>query len=154
MSYECEVIDRPAQPVLSVRTRSAVQNLPTALGQAYGAIMQHAAKLGAQPAGAPFVAYYNMDMQDLDIEAGYPVEKPLPGTGVIQPSQIPAGRFATCLYKGPYDQCGSAYEELSTWIKEQGCETTGVAYEFYLNDPAETPPQDLKTQIIFQLKTT
>ena len=45
-----------------------------------------------------------------------------------------------------------AYEALSAWIEENGYEPTGVAYEFYLNDPGEVPPEELMTQISFPLK--
>ena len=153
MSIKCEIYEQAAQPTLAVRTHASVEKLPQVLGEAYGAIGQYLGSLGEAPGGAPFVAYYNMNMEDLDIEAGFPVTKPLPGKETIQSSLMPAGKFATCLYKGPYNECGPAYEELSHWIQEQGYETTGVAYEFYLNDPAQTPPQELKTQIVFQLKS-
>jgi effector-binding domain-containing protein len=154
MSYKCEIYEQTAQPTLSIRTHASVEKLPQVLGESYGAIGQYLASLGEAPSGAPFVAYYDMSMENLDIEAGFPVLKPLPGTGAIQSSQMPAGKFATCLYKGPYQECGPAYEALTGWIQEQGFETSGVAYEFYLNDPVETPPEELKTQIIFQLKTS
>ncbi len=152
MPYKCEVIDRPAQPALAVRTRAAVQNLPAVLGQAYGAIMQHAGKLGAQPAGAPFVAYYNMDMQDLDIEIGFPFAQKVKGQGNVQAGEIPGGQAATCLHVGPYDKVGGAYEALQQWLQANRREATGVSYEFYLNDPQTTPPADLQTQVVFPLK--
>ncbi len=153
MSIKCEIYEQAAQPTLTVRTNTSVEKLPQKLGEAYGAVGQYLGSLGEAPGGAPFVAYYNMNMEDLDIEAGFPVSKAFPGSGTIQSSQMPAGKFATCLYKGPYCDCGQAYEELTRWVQEQGFETTGVVYEFYLNNPAETPPDELKTQIIFQLKT-
>lgn len=153
MSYKCEIFEQVAQPTLTICTHTPVAKLPQVLGESYGAIGQYLGSLGVTPGGAPFVAYYNMNMEDLDIEVGFPVSKPLPNSGPIQSNQMPAGKYATCLYKGPYNECGSAYQELTCWVLAQGCETTGVAYEFYLNDPTETPPQELKTQIIFQLKT-
>jgi effector-binding domain-containing protein len=108
-------------------------------------------ELGVPPAGAPFVAYFNMDMQNLDMEIGFPVMQPLPGKGEVQASQIPAGKAATCLHTGPYPEIESAYKALSNWVAEKGYTPTGVAYEFYLNDPGETPPQELQTQILFPL---
>jgi effector-binding domain-containing protein len=152
MSYTCELIDRPAQPTLSIRTHSSVQNLPATLGPAWGAIAQHLGQLGQSPAGAPFVAYYTMDMENLDIEIGFPVAKKLTGQGNIQASEIPAGKAGTCLYTGPYDKMVPAYEALTQWMKAKGYEPTGVAYEVYLNDPQQVPPEALQTQIVFPLK--
>ncbi len=104
------------------------------------------------PAGAPFVAYFNMDMQNLDIEIGFPVSHPLAGQGNIQPNQIFGGKLATCLYVGPYSDVGPAYDALTKFVKDKGVEATGVAYEFYLNDPQTVQPSELQTQIYFPLK--
>ncbi len=152
MTYECEMKEQAAQPVLSVRTRTAVENLPQALGQAYGVIAQYLSELGLQPAGPPFAGYFNMDMQDLDVEIGFPVAVQIEGKGDIKNSEIPAGKVAVKLFKGSYSDIEPAYNELMEWITREGREATGIVYEFYLNDPAETPPEELLTQILFLLK--
>jgi len=154
MSYKCEVKNQSTQPTLSIRTRTPVQDLPRVLGEAYGAIAQYLGELGQQPVGPPFAVYYNADMQNLDVEAGFPVSGGFSGKGDITASEIPAGKAATCLYTGPYNEVEPAYNALSQWIKDNGYKATGVTYEMYLNDPDTTPPQELKTQIAFLLKTT
>jgi effector-binding domain-containing protein len=153
MSYNCEVKEQLTQATLSIRTRTPVQDLAQILGKAYGAIAQYLGELGEQPAGPPFAAYYNMDMQDLDVEAGFPVSRRLSGKGDIKASEIPGGKVATCLYTGPYSEIEPAYTALSQWITDNGYEATGVVYEMYLNDPTQTPPQELKTQIVFTLRS-
>jgi effector-binding domain-containing protein len=152
MSYQCELVDRSAQPTLFIRTRTAVQDLPRVVGQAYGAIMQYAGSLGVQPCGAPFVAYHNMDMQDLDIEVGFPFAQELTGHGNIQVGGIPGGQAVTCMHIGPYDQVGGAYEAVQKWVEANSYIPVGVAYEFYLNDPQTTPPAELQTQVVFPLQ--
>jgi len=151
MISTCEIVDQPEQTVLSIRIRSSVEQLPAELGKAYGAIMQYLGELGAYPSGEPFAAYYNMDMQNLDVEAGFPVTHALPGKSEILCSVVPTRKVATCVYTGPYADCGPGYEELTTFIKESGHEPTGVAIEYYLNGP-ETPPQDQQTRIVLPLK--
>ena len=153
MSYQCELNQQPAQPVLSIRTRTAVQDLREVLGKSYGSIMAYLMELGEQPVDAPFTAYYNMDMQNLDVEIGFPVGKALPGKGEIQSSTIPAGQYAGCIHTGPYNAIEPAYTALIAWIKQKGFEATGISYEFYLNDPSETPPDELQTRILFPLKS-
>jgi effector-binding domain-containing protein len=152
MSYSCELKEQAAQPTLTVRATTPVQGLPQVLGQAYGAIAQCLGQMGEQPAGPPFVLYHNMDMQALDIEAGFVVTRKLSNQGQVQAGEIPAGQFASVLYTGPYDQCGSAYEALTQFIQASGREATGVSYEFYLNDPQQTPPHELQTLIMFPIK--
>ena len=151
MDFNCEIKELPAQPVLSIRAKCAVQELPQLLGVSFGAIAQHLDGMGENLAGAPFVVYYNMDMQDLDMEIGFPVLRTLPGRGEVQAGFTPAGKAASCLHIGPYNEVASAYNDLSAWISTQGVQPTGVAYEFYLNDPQHTPPAELQTLILYPL---
>ena len=152
MTYECQLLDRPVQPTLVLRTRASVQRLPQVLGPAWGAIMQHAGRIGAQPSGPPFVAYHNMDMQDLDLEIGFPFMERLSGEGDVRGGEIPGGKAAECLHVGPYDQVGAAYEALQKWMEANGHVPSGVAYEFYLNDPQTTPASELQTRVVFPLR--
>ena len=152
MQYNCELIQQDEQPVLSVRTRTSVQDLPQAIGKAYEKIMAHMGELGEAPVGPPFVAYYNMDMQDLDIEVGFPVAVELTSKGDVQAAKIPARTAAACMHFGPYSAIEPAYNALGEWIKQSGYEATGISYEYYLNDPSSTPPEQLQTRIIFPLK--
>jgi effector-binding domain-containing protein len=151
MSYPCEIKDQPPQPALTIRTRSSVQNLPAVIGKSFGSIMQYLTSIGEQPAGMPYVAYFNMDMQDLDLELGFPVSKPILGKGEIQSGEMPSGKVATTLYTGAYDKMVPAYDALTQYVKDQGYEPTGVSYEFYF-DPPETPPEKTRTLILFPLK--
>jgi effector-binding domain-containing protein len=152
MAQQCELKERTKQPTLTIRTTTSVQHLSDVLGKAYGEIFQYLGSMGEAPTGPPFVVYYNMDMENLDIGIGFPVAKELPDEGKIQAEEIPAGKYASCLYTGPYDDIGDAYDALTAWVEENDYEATGLAYEFYLNDPSETPPEELQTHILFPLK--
>lgn len=153
MSCKFELTEQPEQPVLSIRTRTAVANLPQELGKAYGAIIGYLHEIGEEPLGAAaFAAYYNMDMEDLDVEMGFQVAKPLAGRGEIKASVIPAGQQVSCLYKGPYNEMEPVYNAMSQWMKDNGHTPTGVFYEFYYNSPLEVPEKELLTKIVFPLK--
>jgi effector-binding domain-containing protein len=151
MTYECQLLDRHAQPTMVVRARASVQSMPQILGQAWGTIMEYAGRLGVQPSGPPFVAYHNMDMQDLDLEIGFPFGQQVGGAGEVLAGQIPGGKAAVCLHVGPYDRIHAAYDALQNWMEANGHTPSGVAYEFYLNDPRTTPPAELQTQVVFPL---
>lgn len=152
MTYHCEIKEMPAQPSVSIRARTKVENLPETLGRAFGAIIQYLGEQGQQPAGAPYVAYYNQDMTDLDVEIGFPVSQTMPGKGEIRASRIPGGKMGTCLYTGPYQEMVPAYGALHKLVDEKGLEPTGVAYEIYYNSPMDTEPAKLQTLILFPLK--
>lgn len=151
MTYACNLVDRSEQPTLVVRTRAAVERLPQVLGPAWGSIMAYATKVGAEPSGPPFVAYHNMEMQDLDLEIGLPFDRPLDGEGDVLPAELPAGAAVETMHVGPYDQVGAAYEALEAWMSAHGRVAAGPPQEHYLNDPQDTPPAELRTRIVWPL---
>jgi effector-binding domain-containing protein len=152
MTLECQLLDRSAQPALVIRKRAPFFRLGKIFGEAYKALEEYLAELGEKPADAPFAAYYNMNMFSLDIAIGFPVSRELPGRGVIQSAQIPGGKTAACLHIGPYRNVGPVYKALREWIRAKGYTATGVIYEFYLNDPGVTPPNELRTQVVMPLQ--
>jgi len=152
MSYEIELLEVSARPVLAIRTRTPAEGLPQKLGVCYHAIGQYLGELGEKMAGAPFIAYYNLDMQDLDVEIGFPVQVELDGRGDILAGHIPGGRAVSCIYRGPYGDMEPTYNAMMEWMAERNLEPTGVAYEFYIDDPAEIPMEQVRTQIYLPLK--
>jgi effector-binding domain-containing protein len=152
MEFSCTLEQKDAQPVLSIRTITNESALPELFGRSLGAVAQYLGELGEAPAGPPFAAYFNMDMQNLDTELGFPVSKALPGRGEIQSSEIPGGWQASLVYTGPYQGLGSAYQALTDFVQANGREATGMAIEFYFNSPMDTPPEALQTLIVFPLK--
>lgn len=152
MDYQCKLVKQDPLTVLSVRMRTAVKDLPDAIGREYGRIYAYMQEIGAQPVEAPFVGYFNMDMNDLDVEIGFPVAKEVEGKNEIQCGQIQSGTYAETLHIGSYDDLKTAYEALMQWMEENGHEAMGIGYEFYLNDPETTPEQELKTRILLAVK--
>jgi effector-binding domain-containing protein len=51
------------------------------------------------------------------------------------------------IYTGPYEECGPAYEEMGKWMAEKKLEGTGVAIEFYLNDPQVDSPAQTRIEM-------
>ena len=152
MEYKFELSEQPSYPVLSMRTRTAVGNLPQELGRAYQAIIAYLGELGEKPSGPAFAAYYNMDMEDLDVEMGFIAAKPLDGKGDITASEIPAGKQVSYLYKGSYKGMEPVYNAMMQWINENSHTPVGMAFEFYYNSPMEVPENELLTKIVFPLR--
>lgn len=152
MTYQIKASEEKSQPSVSVRTRSAVTDLPKVIGSVYGEIMGYLGQSGQHPAGPPYVAYFNMDMQDLDLEIGFPVAEALPGAGRVQPAEVPGGKQLSCIHTGPYNTIEHAYQALMQEVSEKGYNPTGAAYEFYLNDPGDTPEDKLMTKVVLPLR--
>ena len=150
MTNEIDLLDVGPRPVLAIRLRTPVDELPGKLGECYHKIGKYLGEIGGQMAGAPFVAYYNLDMQDLDVQIGFQVSGQLPGRGDIEAGHIPGGQAVSCIYQGEYS---ATYQAMNDWIAEKGLEPTGVAYEFYIDDPAQVPMERVRTQIYLPLKS-
>jgi effector-binding domain-containing protein len=125
-----------------------VDKLSQVIGESYKKIADYLCSLGEQPMGVPYTAYYNMDMQDLDVEMGFPVSKALPESEEIKAREIEAQQVASTMYKGPYGKMEPTYVELLKWIEEKGYQLTGVSYEYYHNSPDEVPESELLTEIV------
>ena len=147
-----EVRSIEERDTMSMRTSTPVENLSKVMGECYGEIMQYLGPKGIQPAGPPFAMYYNMDMSNLDVEIGFPVAVNAEGNGRVNPGKLPGGKDAVAIHVGPYDKIGETYNRLTAYVKEQGLETLPFSYEFYLNDPGDTPPEELETEIHFPIK--
>lgn len=149
---EIEVKELEAQPALCLRTRASIDQLPQTIGESFHKIGAYMEELGECPADVPFVSYYNMDMQDLDIEMGFPVTKQLSGKGEITAGQTPAGKAVVSMYKGPYSGMEAVYNEIFAWMGERKLEPRGVFYEYYYNSPGEVPESELLTRIVISVK--
>ncbi len=69
--------------------------------------------------------------------------------GDIGFKQIPAGRYATFIYKGSYEHLQAIYDTIyGKYLPEMECTIRDEASaERYLNDPCCTAPEDLLTEI-------
>lgn len=67
---------------------------------------------------------------------------------------VPDGKMAVMHYKGPYAGLKAAYDYLySDWLRKSGEELRDApSFEVYLNDPMDTAPDDLLTDIYVPLK--
>lgn len=149
MDYKFEITEPAARPALAIRTRTPVANIAQVMGQLFGQVYQYMMEIGAKPGDCAFSAYYNMDMNDLDVDIGFVLAEPAPGRGEVHALEIPAGKQASCMYKGPYNQMEPVYAAMNEWMIANNHIPTGVAYEFYYNDPGQVPESELLTKIMF-----
>ena len=152
MLFKIDVIDQKAQPVLYIRTKTTMRDLPKIINESYHKIYEYLKEMNENPIDVPYTAYHSLDTNDLDVEMGFPVSRPLSEKNEIKSGEIPRGRYVTCLYKGPYSQMEQPYNEIFRWIEENGYEKTGVYYEYYFNSPTEVPESELITRIAIPVK--
>jgi effector-binding domain-containing protein len=152
MKYIIKLMELHDQPTLTMRAINPVEKLPEFFGIAYVGVLAYLQELGEAPAGIPFGVYHNLDMSALDVEAGFPIARVLPGKGEISASIIPGGTYISTTHIGSYDSVQPAYDALAEWAKKNSYEPSGIAYEYYLNDPSAKPDIIPETESRFPVK--
>lgn len=147
MAIKCELAVLKSQPSVSIRLRTTAEELPEFFAKGFARIAEYLENCNTEPAGEPFAIYYNLDIRNLDVEFGFPISVHLRGTDNIQPSQTPSGKAVTCLHIGPYNDMEPCYHALAEWVKDNGYEAAGTSYEMYLNNPVNTEPEKMNTQV-------
>ena len=121
---------------------------------------------GIKPSGPAIIRYLTTDMsKELDIDVGFTVDKTVKVDGRIIADFLPAGRYATLLYTGPYKGKGifKATVALLEWAKEnnikwntslkKGVEWWNGRTELYFSDPSvDKDPKKYKTELAFLVK--
>lgn len=153
MSYHCELTKLSPKPALTVRAQVLTEDLSDMFENAFAALIEYLEEMGEDIAGPPFAIYHSIETDRLDVEAGLPVTKTLPGKGDIRSSEIVIDQGVSTTHSGQYEEIEEAYIALLEWIAENGYEPTGITYEFYLNDPGTTPQEELRTEVIMPVRS-
>jgi AraC family transcriptional regulator len=162
---QAEIRSLPDQRVLYARQKGIVngdfsQAAQTAFHQLYSYIGQHNLKeqvssacLGITPDEPSVVpdeecrydaGVFVNDNQQIDLLPGDPVDIQI----------LPGGRYAVFLHKGPYRTLGQTWRAIyREWLPKSGETLRDVPpYEVYVDDPQQTRPEDLRTEIFVPIR--
>lgn len=149
---ECTIVECQPQDLAVIRQRVPKDQLPAFYDHAYPTIGSVLQRQKNKPVGAAIGYYHSWDGEVAEIEAGFPVGRPVTPDGDVVASQLPTGRAATAIHTGPYDNLEQTWSELFTWISEQKLTPGPGFWELYLSDPVlESDPSKLQTQLFVPL---
>jgi effector-binding domain-containing protein len=154
MAESFEIKEVPELRAAIVRRHSEAAAVGRAVREGMAVLMETVARAGVTPAGPPFLVT-NGEMDDpagLDLELGVPVAEPFAAEGGVVEGVLRGGRVASTIHVGSYRTIGEAYAALTAWITEQGREIAGPPVEIYVSDPAETPAEELRTEVRFPVR--
>lgn len=154
----------PDRAVLALRGRGTADTLLADGERVIGELLARLTAGGsAPPAAAPIFGVYPVGLDgDFEIVAAVEAGGSRPETTgdppeaelrppVVERLTLAGGPFATVTHVGAYEELPLAYYGLAVWLHEHGHGLVGPVREVYLNDPAETPPASLVTQVMVPL---
>lgn len=131
---EYDVVLKTIEPILIAGRRIIVTEnneypvgLPEAFKETYNYVQEHGKHI------APCIAiwYTPMDAQEEDVEAAYPIEKPIAETEHIKVHELPRQQVAAVLFKGAMDNFMQGYDAVLKWIEANGYDIVGPFREVY-----------------------
>ena len=145
------VRNQPELRVAGIRHIGPYHEIGRAFGRLGGMIG------GPPPTGAQMIAVFHDDPDTTpadrlrsDAAMSLPQAAHTPN-GLIE-QRIPAGRFASVVHKGSYEDLPKTWEKLKKeWLPANGHRAANPSYEIYLNNPMTTPKPELLTEIFVRL---
>lgn len=121
-----------------------------------GVLMQEIAKQQLAAEGAPMGVYYHALAQPAAEEPAWEVAMVVAGNPEVQSplgkKEFSCAKQAEMTFKGPYAALGSAYPKLLAFIDQSGYKPIGLAVETWMDDPANTRPEDCRTLIVIPVE--
>ena len=162
MLSQPRIVTKPDQPFAAIRISVDRADIPSKAPPLIGQVAGWLGAKGVPPAGAPFFSYLAMpDDGPMVMEVGFPTGDKLTGDDRVRTGVIPAGRFASLVYTGPYDGLYDANVALGKWLATEGVahamprgagEYDKALLEIYYTDPMQEPdPQKWETEVAFRL---
>ena len=152
MELKVEVKDLPGKQVAYIRLNGGYKEIDY-LGT-WMRLLQFAKEQNIQPLSFSPICLYHDDPKvtspdKLRTDICMEVAPSVCPKGEIGTKKVLEGRFMVALYKGTYQQLGAVYDTLyGKYLPEMGLSLREVpSGEIYLNDPRNTKPEDLLTQI-------
>ena len=104
----------------------------------------------------PFMTLYH-DHGYKNVDADIEIALPVTGRVFIQDlgievKNIPGAKVVSLVHKGPYENVGIGWMKLHEYSVEKGIEIVGPFREIYLNDPEDTPQDELMTELQAPIK--
>lgn len=155
-STEPVVKEIPRLRILSIREVGDFNIFPRLIGTLFKEISSKDNQRNFVHLNGP-VMYICHDDEFKPTDADIEVAIPITGRVHIQNPEIelrnlPRGPVVSSIYTGPYKQITEAYTRTHAHLLEHGYEMRAPTMELYLNNPEETPEDELLTEIQIPIK--
>ncbi len=147
MAYEIQLSNKASSPTAVVAQATTWDEFPQLWRVLLDEVYAFVRGGGVKQTGHNIMLYRD-DVPN--VEVGVQVAGPFVASGRVIPSELPAGRVASTVHRGPYDGLGAAHEAVHAWCRANGHGLTRTRWEIYgdwRSDPAE-----LETEVSYLLQ--
>lgn len=153
--HPVEIRTLPQMPAATMPHRGSYMEIDRAFGQLFGTLgARNLLGPGLRMIGIYYDDPASVPEAELRSRAAIVGPSHLPVEAPLEPAVIAGGDYAVLRYKGPYADMRGAYNWLyGTWLPQSGREPADApCIEEYLNNPRDTPPAELLSEICLPLK--
>jgi effector-binding domain-containing protein len=148
VSSEPDVVRTEPVTTAVVRGVVPVDGLRAFFDVAFPALARTTAQQEVTLLGPAFALYRGPFGDTVDLEVGFPVDRPVRPAGDVVPSGLPAGRVARVTHSGSFDGLVESWMRLADWLRAQGLSPSDRRWESYVTQPSpEMDPRDLRTEL-------
>jgi effector-binding domain-containing protein len=160
-----EIIEKEIGQVIELEENVSMFQMPGAMGKNFKELMTFMESKNIKCTDVPYARYVNIDL-DSEVNkgfismvidmftrkwhffSGFSVPEKVEVVGRIKHSFIPKQKYIKAIHKGHYHKVGDTYKKIHSYIKSEGIKVGSESFEFYMNDPHKTKPEDLETVVL------
>jgi hypothetical protein len=154
------VVTLKAEPYLAIAAKGPMPKLPQFAPPKFDELHNWMAGHDVDSGGKAFFRYRRFDNAgNVELEVGNTTLKELSANGNVIAGELPAGRYASATYTGPYDRLYDCFLMLDGWLRGRGLAPAGkpgqpdCQLEVYRVAPATEPdPNKWVTDLMIRLK--
>ncbi|MDP2274399.1 MAG: GyrI-like domain-containing protein [Archangium sp.] len=139
MAYEILTANLPASDAVAIRTTIPLNGLRDFFNNAFLELSECIRAAGASPVGPPFVRYYSVTPESVDVEAVMTCDREVPVTGQVKRLHLNASQAAIVRHVGRYEKMKPAYDAINEWMSNNGKHAIEAPREVYVTTGAEVP---------------
>lgn len=148
MIHTPEITTTEAQIAAVIHLEIPREQVQAKMGPAIEELRATIEAQGRSQVGPVFTHHLTTSPDRFDFEVGIPVDRPISKAGRVTPGELPAGKVARTVYRGPYEALFEAWSAFSEWFRDQGLTGTGTLWERYVQGPETDPdPSTFETEL-------
>lgn len=139
-----------------VRLRIAPGELADAFPTHLPRIAARVSELGGAIAGPAYARYFHWGWDAVEVEIGFPIaafladlpEVVLAHRGEVAGSELPGGRAAVMVHRGPYGELGDSWTHMEELMAAEHLLSAACGWEHYIDDPGAVPSNEMRTELV------